>query len=130
MIPTEPQPKSGLSLPSWLVGLILIVGAALMVLFGVRVLNQLDYSRKVQSGEIQVETLRGWMTLPYIARTYGVEENTLRAALGVATQGNSERSLREWIDVSGQDPAAARQIVEKLIMTRRDAKTDGTGTSP
>lgn len=117
-------------IPRWVVGLILVVGVALIALFGVRLLNQLDYSRKVQSGEIQVETLRGWMTLPYIARTYGVEETTLRAALGVAAQGNSERSLREWIDVSGQDPAAARQIVEKLIMTRRSGKTEGTGALP
>lgn len=126
----EPQPKSGLGLTRWLVGLVLLVGVALMALFGVRVLNQLDYSRKVQSGEIQVETLRGWMTLPYIARTYEVEETTLRAALGVAAQGNSERSLHEWIDVSGQDPAAARQIVEQLIVTRRARKTEGTGALP
>ena len=61
-------------LPRWMVGLILVVGVALIALFGIRMLNQLDYSRKVQSGEIQVETLRGWMTLPYIARAYGVEE--------------------------------------------------------
>ncbi len=111
-------------------GLILVVGIALIALFGIRMLNQLDYSRKVQSGEIQVETLRGWMTLPYIARTYGVEETTLRTALGVAAQGNSERSLREWIDVSGQEPVAARQIVEQLIVTRRAGETEGTGALP
>lgn len=113
-----------------MVGLILVVGVALIALFGVRMLNQLDYSRKVQSGEIQVETLRGWMTLPYIARTYGVEETTLRAALGVAAEGESERSLREWIDASGRDPTLARKNVEQLIMTRRADKTDGTRISP
>lgn len=130
MIPTEPQPKLCLNLPRWVVGLVLLVGVALMVMFSVRMFNQLDYSRKVKSGEIQVETLRGWMTLPYIARTYGVDETILRAALGVAAEGYSERSLREWIATSGQDPAAARQIVEQLIMTHRTSKTDGTGTTP
>lgn len=117
-------------LPRWMVGLILVVGVALIALFGIRMLNQLDYARKVQSGEIQVETLRGWMTLPYIARTYGVEETTLRTTLGVAAEGNSERSLREWIDASGQDPISARKKVEKLIVARRTDKTDGARISP
>ena len=117
-------------LPRWVIGLILVLGVALIALFGLRILNQLEYSRKVQSGEIQVETLRGWMTLSYIARAYGVEETALRTTLGVAAQGYSERSLREWIDASGQDPTSARKNVEHLIMTRRAAKTDGTRISP
>lgn len=117
-------------LPRWMVGLILVVGVALIALFGLRILNQLDYSRKVQSGEIQVETLRGWMTLSYIARAYGVEETALRTTLGVAAEGNSERSLREWINASGQDPISARKKVEKLIVSRRTDKTDGARISP
>ncbi|MEQ1535179.1 MAG: hypothetical protein ABL923_04820 [Burkholderiaceae bacterium] len=110
--------------------MILVVGVALIALFGLRILNQLDYSRKVQSGEIQVETLRGWMTLSYIAHAYGVEETDLRTALGVAALGYSERSLREWIDASGQDPTSARKKVENLIVARRTDKTDGTRISP
>lgn len=111
----------------WLAVLAIVVGLALVALFGVRTWRQLQFDARVRSGEVQVETLRGWMTLPYIARTYGVPEADLRTALGAPADGHGERSLRDWLTAAGRDPVAGRHAIEALILKRRPA---ASGAAP
>ncbi len=105
--------------------LALLVGLVLLGLFSVRTWRQVEYNQRVASGQIQVETLRGWMTLPYIARVYGVPEARLRETLELPATGDEQRSLRNWFEVTGLDPAAGRRRVEALIIAeaaRREGK--------
>jgi len=108
----------------WLIVVALIAGLALVGIFGVRAWNQLQYAKRVAGGEVQVDTLRGWMTLPYIARVYRVPEAELRAVLGLPAQGNDERSLRQWLDASGIEPEAGRRTIESLILSRDRGAAD------
>jgi hypothetical protein len=101
--------------------LVLLVGVAMLVFFGLRAWRQMDFAQRVESGAVQVETLRGWMTLSYIERVYGVPEAEQRAALGLPATGFEDRSLREWLDSQGQDAEAGRRVVEALILQRRPA---------
>ena len=64
----------------------------------------------------KVETLRGWMTLPYIERVYGVPQAELRQALGLPATGFDDRSVHDWGEEAGLDAVASRHIVEKLIL--------------
>lgn len=103
----------------WLAALALCVGVILIAFFGLRTWHQIEFAQRVQRGEVRVETLKGWMTLPYIAQTYKVPEAELRSALGVPASGHEERSLRQWFDASGIDPLVGRQALEKLILARQ-----------
>jgi hypothetical protein len=97
----------------------LVLGVAVTGVFALRASHQWQYAQRVARGEIRVETLRGWMTLPYLARTYGVPEAQLRAALGLPAAGDADRSLREWFAVAGIDPVAGRRAIEDVILARQ-----------
>lgn len=99
----------------WLGVLAIVAGLTLLGLFGARTWHQYQYAQRVASGQIKVETLRGWMTLPYIAKAYGVPESRLRETLGLPATGDEDRSLRSWFDLQGIDPEAGRARVEALI---------------
>lgn len=105
----------------WLGLLALGLGLVLVLVFGMRAVHQIEFAKRVERGEIQVETLRGWMTLPYIAQLYGVPQAELRAALGLPASGNDERSLRDWFTTAGIEPVAGRQTIETLILRHRQA---------
>lgn len=102
----------------WLALVALAVGLALVVAFGLRAWNEWQFTQRVARGEIQVETLRGWMTLPYISRMHGVPESELRAALGLPASGHGTRSLLEWFRAAGIEPKAGRMVIEALIVAR------------
>lgn len=105
----------------WWFVLVLLVGMAMLFFFGLRAWRQMEFAQRVESGAVQVETLRGWMTLSYIERVYGVPEAELRAALGLPATGFEDRSLREWLNTQGMDAEAGRRVVEALILQRRPA---------
>lgn len=102
----------------WLAALVFCLGLALIIFFSLRTWKQFEYAQRVQTGEIQVETLRGWMTLPYIEQMYGVPEADQRAALGLPAAGFEDRSLRQWLEAAGIDPALGRRRIEALILQR------------
>lgn len=117
-----PTPASPRKPRRWLALLAVAIGVMLIAAFALRAWHQLAFDARVQRGEVQVETLRGWMTLPYIARIHGVPEAELRRALGAPATGDEQRSLRSWIDASGRDPMAVRREVEVLIRARRTSE--------
>ncbi|MFC3686146.1 hypothetical protein [Hydrogenophaga luteola] len=97
----------------------LLVGLLLMSVFAWRAWRQHDYQTRLATGEIQVDTLRGWMTLSYIERVHGVPETQLRQALGLPASGGGDLSLHDWFDAQGIDPLEGRKKVEALILQRR-----------
>lgn len=108
----------------WLGAAALLLGAGMLVVFGLRGWHQYQYAQRVASGQIQVETLRGWMTLPYIAKAYGVPEARLREGLGLPAAGGEERSLRDWFEDADIAPEEGRRRIEALIVAH------GTRTAP
>lgn len=103
-------------------GLVLFfVGVALIAVFGLRSYNEMQFARRVEQGEIRLDMLRGWMTLPYIAKTHGVSEVILRDAIGVAATGHDERSLHQWLKAAGVEAAAGRAAIETAILAQRQA---------
>jgi len=41
------------------------------------------------------EAIRGWMTIPYLARTYHIPEEYLFEQLHIPPEGNRDKSLRQ-----------------------------------
>lgn len=93
-----------------------VAGLVLVVFFAIRVWHQWSYAQRIDSGEVQVENLRGWMTLAYIEKVYRVPEAQTRQALGLPSTGFEDRSLKDWFEATGQDPATGRRKVEALIL--------------
>lgn len=98
--------------------LALIAGLVLTSVFAWRAWRQHDYEQRLADGQVRVETLRGWMTLPYIERAHGLPQSEARAELGLPAEGGEERSLRDWFELQGIDPLEGRQRVEALILRR------------
>ena len=113
---SPPKPAFPKRMRRWLAVLALLIGLALVVGFGWRAWKQVQFNQRVASGEVKVETLRGWMTLAYIERAYGVPQAELRQALGLPATGFDDRSVHEWGAVTGLDPVAARHTVEELML--------------
>ena len=103
---------------------LIAIGVLLLSVYGFQTWRELQFAGRVARGEIQVETLRGWMTLSYVAKTTGVPEIALRRALGVPETGHGERNLRQWFEAAGLDPLAGRQAIEAVIL---DAGRPTTG---
>ena len=75
--------------------ILIVAGLLLVIWFGMRsVVSAIRVWRTgLQPGVTDVEAIRGWMTIPYVARAFGVPEEYLFKALGIPAEGNRRKSL-------------------------------------
>lgn len=119
--------------PSWmfiLVVLLILVGFGLTAFYGARVLSgyrQIHHMR-LRPGTTDVNLVRGWMTVPYIARAYRVPEETLWRGLGIPERGNRGKSLHALdLQYAGGRPGAITNRV-KEILSQNISKPTGLPT--
>lgn len=74
---------------------LIVAGLILVIFFGLRAVR--SYLRiqqtGLQPGVTDVEAVRGWMTIPYIAQAYGVPETYIFDQINIPRPGNEEKSL-------------------------------------
>ena len=80
--------------------------------------------------ETDVELIRDWMTIPYIARTYGVPDRMLFIGLRIADEGNREKSLKELNDEYFPDQAGFVLDEVKKAITIHRPPTPPTAPAP
>jgi hypothetical protein len=68
-----------------------------------------------QPVETNVELIREWMTVPYIARMYHVHPAILFDALGISSKGNEEKSLLQLNEEFYRDEPGT--VLEKVKAT-------------
>ena len=98
----------------YLTTILIVVGLLLIIWFGfhsaVSVIRV--WRTGLQPGATDVEAIRGWMTIPYIARAFGVPEKYLFEAAGIPAEGNQRKSLgrlnREY--ASGERGAMLKRV--------------------
>jgi len=74
--------------------------------FGLRTYGSLYLLRSAyEAGAPKTSSIRPWMTLGYVAATYGVSEEQLRAKLQVPPELTSSTSLKNLADKSGLPPS-------------------------
>ena len=111
--------------------ILIVVGLLLVIWFGMRsVVSAIRVWRTgLQPGVTDVEAIRGWMTIPYIARAFGVPEEYLFEALGIAAKGNRGKSLgklnREY--VPGERGVIVKRLKTAILryQTERPERTRG-----
>ena len=74
-----------------------ILGIVLIGVFGLRTIRSSIRLQKMglKPGTTEVEAIRGWMTVPYIATAYGVPEEYLFQELAIPSEKNQQKSLSQ-----------------------------------
>ena len=76
------------------------------------------------AAETDVELIRDWMTIPYIAMTYQVHPKVIFDALDVPPRGNDEKSLAQLNEeFFPQSPGLAIELVKAVILANQPAPT-------
>lgn len=111
-----------------IVGLISL-GVLIVAFFGVRAVRAFTHIRDggfgpgrphPEPGETDVELIRDWMTIPYIAKTYGVPDRMLFKELRIPDKDNFEKSLKELNDEYFPDQTGyTLETVKKAITDHR-----------
>jgi hypothetical protein len=109
---------------------LVMVGAALVGFFGLRAYHAFDrfQQSELTAGTTDVEAIRGWMTLPYIARAYGVPEDALFGALDIPKAGNERLSIKQLVAKYRHDPLATRQAIQQVLLQHQ--RTPKSGGAP
>lgn len=95
----QPTPHTPVSSRWWqlLIISLILLGLLLIGFFGLRAVH--SYIRLQQTGlepgVTDVEAIRGWMTIPYIATAYGVPEDYIFLQLNLPAESNQDKSLAD-----------------------------------
>lgn len=69
-----------------------------------------------EQAETDVELIREWMTIPFIAKTYHVPPPVLFKALEISPNGNGEKSLKELNDEYFPDaPGRVLELIKDAV---------------
>lgn len=107
--------------------LVLLVAAVLAsAVFALRTYGSLVLLRSAQAAGVpSVSSIRGWMTLPYIAVQYGVPQRALQERLGL-TGADADASLRALAEARGISPFRYVQQVQRAVADIAPAAAPGT----
>ena len=77
--------------------MLIILGIFLVGFFGLRTVRSYIRLQRMglQPGITDVEAVRGWMTIPYIATAYGIPEGYIFKQLNIPAEGNHKESLSQ-----------------------------------
>lgn len=114
---TQSSPSRSRWERTFTIGLI-VIGLILILFFGVRTIvsSIRIWQTGLQPGVTDVEAIRGWMTIPYIAIAYGVPEEYIFEQIGIPIEGNQSKSLgqlnREY--AAGQPMAILDRVKDAI----------------
>lgn len=106
---------------------LIILGLIFIIFFGLRTVRAFRQFREhrppppsaAEDVETDVNLIRDWMTIPFIAKMYHVKPHTLFEALEIPEQENREKSLRQLNEE--YYPQAEGVVIEKVKTAVRAA---------
>ena len=97
---------------------LIVVGIILILFFGFRAVRsflRIQFT-SLDPGVTDVELIRGWMTVPYIATSYSVPEEYIFEQIGVPQEGNQNKGLyRLNRDYYEGEPEAILKVIQEAI---------------
>ncbi|MBI4499426.1 MAG: hypothetical protein HY689_16180 [Chloroflexi bacterium] len=109
----------------------IVVAALAGVMFGVRTYRSFLLLRSAQElGASDLGAIRPWMTLRYVATTYGVPQEALTERLGLPEQTDSDTSLYTLARQQGRSPLEYTQEVQRAIVAIRQVTSPSDGSGP
>lgn len=92
----------------------IMIGAVAMIFFGMRAMRSFmrmrgegPFGKPPPANQTDVRLIRDWMTVPYVARTYGVPPDALFKTLDISGRENRKKSLKEINDEFHPDQSGA-----------------------
>jgi hypothetical protein len=128
-----------------LVAVLILLGILLACFFGLRALFAFREFRRhgppplpplapmeaAPAAETDVELIRDWMTIPYIAMTYQVHPKVIFDALDISPRGNDEKSLAQLNEEFFPDsPGLVIELVKATVQAHQPAPTVDSPTPP
>ncbi|MEP7133788.1 MAG: hypothetical protein ABI904_02530 [Chloroflexota bacterium] len=120
-----------------IIGLI-VLGVLIVAFFGVRAVHAYRHIRDGGFGpgghrpppatETDVQLIRDWMTIPYIANTYGVPDRMLFKELKIPEENNREKSLKVLNDAYFPDQTGI--VLEQVKQAITDHRPPAPPTAP
>lgn len=106
--------KGRIGMQTWLAIGLAILGLILVVLFGLRTVRSFTRIERdrLDRPAPRVEDIRGWMTLPHLAKVFHVPEPYLYEQLGISDDAAHRMDLRELSRT--QSPEAPEQFMERV----------------
>src|SRR5437868_12670830 len=108
----------------WFALVVLALVLLITGLFAVRTVRRAVYWRLHRD-----ETIRPWMTVPYVAHSYRVPPPVLYEALGIPPQPHDRRPIRE---IAGEQNVSVEQLITTLqeSIARERARNPSGSLSP
>lgn len=97
-----------------IIGLICILIA---LIYGYKTIRDIRHRPFPIPREVTVNNLQGWMTIPYIARTYHIPEQELLKALNVSTNNARNLTLTKVAKLRGK---TTQQVIEEVKIIIQD----------
>ena len=112
---------------------VFLLAIAPTLLFGLRTYGSFRLLRSAyEAGAPMTSSIRGWMTIKYVAATYRTPEAALAGELGLPPDINPDTSLKTLAERAGIAPATYTQRVQravaKLAPNVPSGKTDGSAS--
>lgn len=97
---------------------LIVAGIILIVFFGLRAVRsflRIQFTR-LEPGVTNVEQIRGWMTVPYIAHAYHVPSEYIFEQIDIPLRGNEKKSLRRLNqEYASGEPGLVLEAVKDAI---------------
>jgi len=121
-----------------LVTVLIVLGILLAGFFGLRFFHTFRELRRhgpppvpplasmedAPAAETDVELIRDWMTVPYIAMTYHVHPKVIFDALGISPRGNEDKSLAQLNEeFFTQSPGLVIELVKATVQAHQPTPT-------
>ncbi len=97
---------------------LLLIGVVCLILAGVlsyRYVHRIQHRPRPIPREVNVSLVQGWMTIPYLSRTYGVPESELFLRLNIDPKKDRNFSLERVAERSGKSQQAVIEEVQNAI---------------
>lgn len=102
--------------------LVVVLATAVIasLFFTLRAYRSWQFLRSAQEiGAADTASIRPWMTVEYVARTYGVPESALAERLAVPAEASATTSLRQLARQRGLSPVELVQETQRAIAELR-----------
>lgn len=113
--------------------IVFLIAVAPALFFGLRTYGSFRLLRSAyEAGAPMTSSIRGWMTLKYVAATYRAPDAALIDQLGLPSGTDLNTSLKTLADQAGVTPSTYTQRVQRVIANlmpklRSDRTSDNTG---
>jgi membrane protein DedA with SNARE-associated domain len=109
----------------WVLLVLFVITALAAVVFGLRSYGSwLILRSAIEIGAPEVSSIRPWMTLRYVARTYHVPETALAAELGLAADTDLDTDLRSLAERDNRSTFRYLQRVQRAVVGSPTAPAD------